>query len=94
MPRDMAMHEPCTRIIRLERDNEPATCWQHGDVTTRWVCVLESGGIDDAREGASAGAKEVEIVTVEVDGVGCNGNDTSYCLDDPEVELWVISISY
>lgn len=79
MPRNMAMHDPETRVVSRESDEEVAASGESGSVATRRVDEGETVG--GAVPDTSAFSYDVEIVTVEMDGVG--KGDGGACLDPP-----------
>ena len=56
VPRDVAVHEPGTRVVGLERQREPAAGGQERDVAPRRVVVRQraGGGADVERARARA----------------------------------------
>jgi len=56
VPRDVAVHEPGTRVVGLERQREPAAAGQERDVAPRRVVVRQraGGGADVERARARA----------------------------------------
>lgn len=69
MPRNMAMDQPNSRIIRLEREDEVAVVGQHGNVAAGWVVEGELGRVGGV-EVLTSLRDYGEVVAVEVDGVG------------------------
>lgn len=45
VPGDMAVHQPGAGVVRLEGDDGPATCGEHGDVTARGVLAVETENV-------------------------------------------------
>ena len=39
---NMAMHEPCTRIVELEGDKQEPCHRQQGDIAPRWIVKIQS----------------------------------------------------
>ena len=67
MPSNVAVHEPCTWVIGLERDDEVSRRWKHGSVSTRRIVGSQS---DSGRiVGSRALSNDEEIVTVEMNWV-------------------------
>lgn len=72
MPTDVAMHEPDTRVVGEEGEDEVTTLasWaitgHEGDITTGRVDQVE---LDGGVIGSVTSGKNVEIVTVKMDGV-------------------------
>jgi len=69
MPRNMAMHQPRSRIIRLERQSEIASARKHSDVATGRVIKVERLGADSGIIGRAALRENDKVGTVKVDGV-------------------------
>lgn len=80
----MAMHQPGARVVGGEGEDQVAARRQGGHVAARGVGEGEAGR--RAVPDAGAGLEDVEVVAVEVDGVG-NG-DGGVVLDPPVVPLW------
>lgn len=75
VPRDVAMHEPDARVVRLERDDEVAACGQQGHVASRRVVALEHRRLLVVwllRLG-----QQGEVVAVKVDRVGDVGEEAA-----------------
>lgn len=81
MPRDMAVHQPHARIIRGEGQKQVATGRQYSRIPTRGVVEIEARGT--AVPDAVSAADDVEVVAVEVDGVG--QLDCGFGLDPPKI---------
>ena len=80
VPCDMAMHQPRTWIVSDESQHQVPSGRQHSHVAAWRVIVVERLRIvEDTRPGA----KHVEVVAVQVDGVGEGWCDGGYGLDDP-----------
>jgi hypothetical protein len=88
MERDVAVHEPCTGVIRFERQHEIAAGWKGGGVATRRIVELESGKITGPCC-VFLGVEDEEVVAVEVDWMGKGGWNAFAFLDDPVLELWL-----
>jgi hypothetical protein len=86
MPTYMTMHQPCTRVVRDERQHQVPVCGEHSDVPTGWVDVVECL-IVVVDEGAGAGGEDVEVVAVQVDWVWDGRGDGGDGLDYPEGPL-------
>lgn len=85
VPRNVAVHDPEARVVGGEGDEEVAAGRKRGRVATGRVVELQArrGAVPDA----GAGSDDVEVVAVEVDGVG--EGDEGAGLDPPEVPLGV-----
>ena len=68
MPRDVTMHEPDTRIIRLECESEMSIIRQHGNVTSRRIVEIELWRVGGVEACASL-RDDGEVVAVKMDGV-------------------------
>lgn len=77
VPCDMAMEQPRTRVVQLERDSQVAVSRQSGDIATRRVDEVEVCGSET--EGADRLSDDEEIVAVHVDWVV--ETDSSLVLD-------------
>lgn len=90
MPRDVAMQQPRPRVIRRERNSQPATPRQKRYIATRWILPGESRRGSRGVELPVAAAEDVEVVAVEVDGVGDGDGGVGGLLDDPVGPLMVV----
>lgn len=63
----MAVDEPCSGVVKLERDGEVAVTRESSNVTTRGVRQVEQRGV--AMEHAGVLGEHEEVVAVEMDGV-------------------------
>lgn len=68
MPRDVAMEEPDTWVVGLEGDEQEATAGKVDGVTALGVDTVD--GTSVIGKAAETRRKSVEVVTVEMDGVG------------------------
>lgn len=72
MPSNVAMHQPDTRVVRLEGKHKVTAGLQHGDVATRRVAkgkVLLRINLGRVEE-TSAALDDGEVVAVQMDGMG------------------------
>jgi hypothetical protein len=86
MPTNMTMHQPRARIIRNKRQHQISVCGKHRDIATGRVDVVQRLVVV-VDEGAGAGAEDVEVVAVQVDGVRDGRGDGRDGLDYPEGPL-------
>ena len=72
MVRDVAVHDPCARVVCLEGDDDVSICGQQHDVPAHGVVAF---GSQAGRKGEGGGLEDGEVVAVEVDlwrrGKGC-----------------------
>jgi hypothetical protein len=68
---NMAMHKPSPRIIRLESNNQPSSRRKHSDIPPCRISEVQTCDISGCELAciSGRGAKEVEIVAVEMDGM-------------------------
>lgn len=62
MPRYVTMHQPGSRVISRERDDDPTTSREERDVTTRRVVEIELGRVGRLVEDTGACAEDEEVV--------------------------------
>lgn len=77
------MHQPRARVVGGEGNGEPAAGGQDGAVATRGVVEVELGGRGRRVEDARAVAEDVEVVPVQMHGVGNRNLGARCLLDDP-----------
>lgn len=69
VPGDVAVYQPSTGVVELERDSKVAAAGEDSDIATGGVGGVEAGGV--AVEGCLGDRGQYpEVVTVEVDWVG------------------------
>lgn len=83
VPRNVAMHQPCTRVICREGKHEPSAGRQKCRVATHGVIPSEFLWVGVPIEQAYALPKNVEVMAVEMDGMRDGNGDGSGLLDDP-----------
>lgn len=69
MPGNMAVQKPSARIVRLERNGQEASRWEHGDVTARWVIVPEERGTGGLVPWGRLLCENHKVTPVKVDGM-------------------------
>lgn len=82
---DMAVHEPCTRVVRLESKDQVTSSGKIGCVPTDGVVRLQGRNIS-VPDSVFDLCEDVEVVAVEVDGVGKRWVG-AVLLDDPVLPL-------
>lgn len=88
----MAMHQPGARVIHREGDGEPAASGQDGGVAAGGILEGEAAGAGGFVEYARAAAEDVEVVTVEMDGVRNRDPSVQRLLNDPIAPLRVVLV--
>ena len=82
MPRNMAMHDPLARIIRLESDSDIAVPWQQGHVSPGRIIVLERPIFHIIRMERPVLLREEDIIVpVEMHGVSDGDKDAFAACD-------------
>jgi hypothetical protein len=78
VPRDVAVHKPGARVIRLKGDNDPPASREHGNVPARGVLAAKAVDVPrlvenvarlGERGGVRRAAEDHEVVAVQVEGV-------------------------
>lgn len=64
----MAVHQPCSRIVRLEGENEVASGWKIGCVAADGVVGLEAGNVT-IPDRILLLVQNVEVVAVKMNGM-------------------------
>lgn len=82
----MAMHQPSSRIIRLESDYQPAGAWKHGNVATRRVDEVKRRHTTASKGAGGYGAEDGKVVAVDVDRM----RNPTAVLNYPEGPLVVV----
>lgn len=85
---NMAMHQPCTRVVRGVSDDEPTAGREVDNIATRRVGEFELRKMGRDVESTSALAKNIAVVTVEMDGVS-DRRSVGSLLDYPICPLYV-----
>ena len=90
VPGNMAMHEPGAGIVRLEGQDEPAPCREHGHVAADRVVRLEIGPVGARvvdvtglapRSGRGRAPDDDKIVPVKVNWMLCSRSASFYFLN-------------
>jgi hypothetical protein len=93
MKRNMAVHEPGARVVRLKSKDEVAFRWESSSITTNRIIGFQKRGIAGPLCVFRLG-EDVEVVTVQVDwmreGRRC---DVCVLLDYPVLPLLWLSVS-
>ena len=99
MPRDMAMERPHARVIRLVLQHDEARCAWGAALDELHVATLGIELVSDfAVPGADALGQDVEVVAMEMHGVGGgkfvldNEADGAIVAEVVDVPLWVVGV--
>jgi hypothetical protein len=88
----MAVHEPCTWVVRLERKHKIALRGKRGCVAADRIISLETGDVTRPSS-ASLLVKDVEVVTMQMDRVW-KWWSCGVLLNDPVLPLFAYQYTY
>jgi hypothetical protein len=86
------MHEPGAWVVGLECKHEVAACRESRGITTDRVVSFEARNVA-APFGIFSLVEDVEVVAVEMDGVGKRRGGGVVLLDDPVLPLFLCKVS-
>jgi hypothetical protein len=77
------MHEPGSRIVCWESQDDPTSGWEEGNVSSWWIFEVEGSEVVDRIKDTEALSENPKVVAVKMDWMGNLDGRVGWLLDDP-----------